>query len=265
MKKSALLFFACLTLAFLAWSFSIVNPASSFEVLGVTNTPADFTPTSLPTEALTSTPTAQPTNTPEPSLTPTLENTATPTATNAPTATSTPQGSTNQPTPKALPPMGNGEQKPDDQVLGSTVLRIRIPALGLDSVVKRVSYIQGAWDISNLGMEVGWLETTPLPGLSGNTVLVGHLNMKGGAQGPFYHLVQLEPGMEVVVNFDGVGFHYKITQKSVTELTDISPLQQTHLPRLTLVTCLESSWDPSARIYLKRQIIVAELVSIDEK
>jgi LPXTG-site transpeptidase (sortase) family protein len=266
MKKTTNLLFVCVTLALLAWCFTFIQPASSHDgALAVTNTPAVFTPTSLPTEVLTATPVPpQPSRTPLPSVTPLPSFTPTATSTFAPTASATPTLRATQ-TPHALPPMGIGGQKPDAFDHSGLDLRIRIPDLNLDSLVVKVPYTNGTWDISNLGVWAGWLDTTSRPELGGNTVLVGHLDMKGGAAGPFYQIEKLQPGAEIIVNSGQAAFHYRVTQKLVKELSDVSAVQESTRPLLTLVTCYQPSWNTAERIYTQRLIVVAELASITEQ
>ena len=257
MQKFVKAFFVSLVLVVLVWCFSLGRPASSSSVLAITNTPTVFTSTPVPTEILTSTPTLRPTSTAVPSATPTATAIPTATTTGVPAATNTPRPAAILPTPLALPPLGIGDILKESG-LDSPVTRIQIPALKLDSGVKRVTYAGGAWDISSLGRWVGWLETTSLPDLGGNTVLIGHLDLQGGADGPFLQLAQLKPGMEIVVTSEEILYHFRVIQQRVVESNDITVLDQTGFPKLTLLTCFEPSWDIKAQTYRQRLIIVAE-------
>jgi LPXTG-site transpeptidase (sortase) family protein len=250
MKKFLMIIFASITVALLASSFSISEAAMPSGVMGITSTPSEFTPTPLPTEMLTPTP-VQPTPPPN---------------TPVPTATQEPQhgGGDTQPTPETLPALGAGVEKPGKPDLSSSVMRIQIPNLGLDSAVEGVPLMDGTWDISNLGQEVGWLETSSQPNLGGNTVLIGHLNLIGGAVGPFADLNQLAPGMEIVVSADGIDYHYMITQMNITGEANISAQSQTDSPRLTLITCYRPSWDVTSQSYRRRLIVVAEPVGPEQ-
>jgi LPXTG-site transpeptidase (sortase) family protein len=248
MKKTVLLLFVSLTIVFLAATFTTGEAARPSEGLGVTSTPAEFTPTPLPTEELTAVPTVQPTDTPAPIV---------PTATKAPRRSSNPQ-----PTPEALPAMGMGEERAGEIHLDSPVTRIQIPKLGVDRAVIGVPLAGEGWDISGLGMEVGWLETSSQPMLGGNTVLVGHLDMKGGVAGPFVRLGDLVEGMEVVVSAGGVDYHYRVTGRTVTGPDDITAQIASKSPRLTLVTCYPPSWDIKTQEYRRRLVVVAEPIKV---
>jgi LPXTG-site transpeptidase (sortase) family protein len=247
MKKIVLLFFTGLLMASLAASFSISRTANASKAFAITSTPAEESPTPLPTEMLTATPLPPPTFTPVPTqmlVTPTKR----------------PQsgGGGGQPTPAEIPALGMGVTGTLVSDSDSPVTRLQISDLGLDSLVKRVPYDQGAWDITDLGLAPGWLETSSLPDLGGNTVLVGHLNEKGGIPGPFTHLDQLKPGSLINVYLGEDVFHYRVVQKDVKHADDTSALMNTQTPRLTLVTCYRPSWDAALQTYRQRLIVVAE-------
>jgi LPXTG-site transpeptidase (sortase) family protein len=239
---------------------------ASSNVRAVTNTPSESSPTPLPTEFLTSTPIIVP-PTLVPTPIPTFTSTVLPTQLSTPTlpkVTATPQSAPIQTTP-VLPALGLGEAGTADLTEGSPILRVVIPDLALDTLVDRVPYDAGNWDISNLGAWVGWLDGSSRPGLGGNTVLVGHLNIKWGAAGPFEKLWQLQPGAYIIVYTIDKVYIYQVKTLMVVAADDVSVLRDGDQPILTLLTCYPLSWDAVQRVYLKRQVVVAELSSFDNK
>ncbi len=276
MKKLIRLLLAGAGALALFWVFSMGRPVTSADVLAVTNTPTVFTATPLPTDVLTDTPTPTPvpptatytltaTQTATSPAIPTAGPSPTPTPTQVMVATLTPMRATLSPTPALLPATGIGELRPQDPPDPTSPLaRIVIPDLRLDQVVRRVAYTWGAWDISDLDQSVGWLETTSIPQLGGNTVLIGHLTLTGGVDGPFRHLDQLAPGAQVVVYAGGTAYHYRLMEQKVTSILDTAIVRDTTLPRLTLLSCYEPSWDPAVRFFRQRLVVVAELVRIGD-
>jgi LPXTG-site transpeptidase (sortase) family protein len=257
MKKFAILFLVGLSAAFLFSLVVIGSPANAREPLAVTSTPAEFSPTPLPTEFLTPTPTPLPTETPVPTSLP------------EPTSTPGPSGEST-PVPVTLPALGLASGSPPETdpgrpvagspVMGSPVTRLLVPEVGLDSPVELVPYDQGAWDISSLGVEVGWLETTSPPGLGGNTVLVGHLNLATGIPGAFALLHQVRPGMEIEVQVGDRVYRYRVVKQMLAKGSDTSIAAESLTPRLTLITCYRPSWDADSQTYLLRRVVVAEPV-----
>jgi LPXTG-site transpeptidase (sortase) family protein len=245
------LFFLGLLLALGLWSSDSETTVQS-NALGVTSTPAVDLPTELPTEELTSTPV--PTAIPQPTATPL------PAATATPEPKSHSQSSNPLPTPEALPNLGGAAATGGESLSLAPVDRVVIPNLGIDSPVVRVPYENGAWDLSRLGLSIGWLETTSLPNHVGSTVLISHLNLIGQGGGPFQKLTQLRHGADIFVDGDGVRYHYRVTEIHVIAATDVSVLASSGQSQLILMTCFPYSWNESSQHYLDRLVVIAEQV-----
>ncbi len=166
------------------------------------------------------------------------------------------------PTPERLPdyavptptlPPGAEEQEPDT----SPVVRIIIPALAVDTVVKYVPYDGRTWLIGGLKQEVAWMGDTSWPGLGGNTGLAGHLDLADGSSGPFGALSDLNVGEEIIVYTEENMYFYKMREQTVVEDYDLSVIEPTTAPQLTLITC--TGWDADLRLYLKRLVVFADL------
>ena len=119
----------------------------------------------------------------------------------------------------------------------------------------------GSWNVSRLGNNIGHLEGTSWLPDDGNVVLSGHVELAGGERGIFANLHELTVGERVVIQHDGVDYHYDIVSVGITEPTDLAPLYPTNdgINRLTLITC--GSYDFLSNSYLERVIVVAEQVS----
>ncbi len=99
---------------------------------------------------------------------------------------------------------------------------------------------------------------TALPGEPSNSVIVGHSSNDwwepGNYKFIFAHLDKLEAGDQIQVNYQKRKYVYQVSSKRVVEPTEVSVLQPTTDPILTLITCTPpgTSW--------KRLIITANQV-----
>lgn len=171
------------------------------------------------------------------------------------------------PTPLTLPdfpiptPTGTGLVGPDGgEADTSAIVRISIPAMRLVTNVKYVPFGGSTWLISGLKQEVAWMGDTSWPGVGGNTGLAGHVDLVTGARGPFWNLKDLKAGDEVVLQTLKKVYTYRVSRQAVVDDHDLSVIQPTSKPQLTLITC--TGWDTSLRVYLKRLVVFAELLSV---
>lgn len=167
--------------------------------------------------------------------------------------TPTPERLPDYPVPTPTLPPGAEEQEPDT----SPVVRIIIPALAVDTVVKYVPYDGRTWLIGGLKQEVAWMGDTSWPGLGGNTGLAGHLDLADGSSGPFGALSDLNVGEEIIVYTEENMYFYNMREQTVVEDYDLSVIEPTTKPQLTLITC--TGWDADLRLYLKRLVVFADL------
>jgi len=106
--------------------------------------------------------------------------------------------------------------------------RIQIPAIGIDAPI-----VQGdAWEQLKKG--VGQHIGTVNPGENGNIVLSAHNDIFGEL---FRHLDQLENGDEIVLHTSQRAYVYVIIRKKIVEPTDVSVMDSTKIPTITLVSC----------------------------
>lgn len=161
------------------------------------------------------------------------------------------------PMPTILASEGSGEPAADT----SSARRIVIPSLGVDTAVKYVPFNGLTWLIAGLRHEVAWLGETSWPGLGGNTVLAGHITVRGSGYGPFHNLYALSPGSKVLVFTDQAIYTYQVREQRIVEETDMSVTAQTEESQLTLITCTD--WNETVAAYLMRQVVFADLASVE--
>ncbi len=124
--------------------------------------------------------------------------------------------------------------------------RIVIPAIKVDWPV-----VEGdGWE--ELKQGIGHHAGSANPGERGNMVLSGHNDVYGE---PFRDLEIIEIGKEVLVYAGANAFRYVIKAKRVVAPTDLSPLDPSRTPIVTLITCTPY------RIDTMRLIVIGELTS----
>ncbi len=147
-----------------------------------------------------------------------------------------------------------GDPGPDT----SAVVRIAIPSIFLDTVVKYVPFDGTTWMISGLREEIAWLGNTSWPGLGGNTGLAGHVTVAGMGDGPFRHLEELREGEVVILYTEKNIYTYHVRESKIIEDSDMSVTSPTSNDQITLITC--TNWDDQEKIYLNRLVVFADLV-----
>jgi sortase A len=108
-------------------------------------------------------------------------------------------------------------------------------------------------------MEVAWLGNTSWPGLGSNTVLAGHVTVRGLGNGPFRYLDQLKAGDELIVYTEQKIYTYNVREQQVVEEDAMWVTEPTGSSQLTLITC--TAWDRDQQAYLKRLIVFSDLVT----
>ena len=122
---------------------------------------------------------------------------------------------------------------------------IEIPAVGLATRV-----LEGS-DARILGLAVGHIPGTALPGPSGNTGLAGHRDTY------FRSLRRIKVGDEIRLTTVAGTFKYRVVSLHVVLPTAIEVLNDTQQPTLTLVTCYPFDFIGAAP---QRLIVHAEMV-----
>ena len=125
-------------------------------------------------------------------------------------------------------------------------IRIRIPAIGVDAPV-----VEGVgWEQLKKG--VGHLIASANPGENNNVVLSAHNDIFGEL---FRHLDRLAEGDEVILHTQTQGFTYRVVYWRIVQPTEISVMEPTREPIVTLISCYPYLVDN------QRIVVVAELVS----
>ena len=151
-----------------------------------------------------------------------------------------------QPTSQAYEQMGN--------------LWFEIPTLGIKENIVGVPMVNGKFDVSWLGNQIGWLDSTAYPGLAGYSVLTGHVYDANGQPGSFRWLARLTYNDDVIVHINGQRLIYRV--RSVVEQADPDTLwkgiKHEQNPWVMLITC--RGYDEKTNTYRWRTVVRAVLV-----
>jgi LPXTG-site transpeptidase (sortase) family protein len=134
--------------------------------------------------------------------------------------------------------------------------RVVIPTIGLDSKVIQLGTTldrrgQIAWETAPFA--VGQHKGLAGPGQNGNMVLSGHISSPNeGAV--FHHLPELQLGQGVIVSTEERQYLYRVTWIQTVTPDQVSVLDATPDPTLTLITCVPDG------IYSHRLVVTAHLV-----
>lgn len=180
------------------------------------------------------------------------------------------------PAPPSLATATEGTQTPRDEqpaerpstaVVASTELSLSIPAIDVQSVLNPLGLDgAGALEVPARGPhydEAAWFTGSPYPGETGPTVLLGHVNGRGGAPSVFYRLAELGIGDVVTVSRpDGTKVTFEVYDSQRYQ-KDEFPTQavygDTAGSELRVITC-GGDWDASVGHYRDNVVVYARLV-----
>lgn len=111
-------------------------------------------------------------------------------------------------------------------------VRLRIPAMSLDSPVHEVTVNMGEWQVSP--MDIGHHYGTGNPGQTGNVVLAGHRDINSAL---FRDLDRLGPDDDIFVSNSLGEYHYRVTESYVVGPDHTEVMASTDDKRITLITC----------------------------
>ena len=111
---------------------------------------------------------------------------------------------------------------------GDAVAIINIDKIGVHKAV-----VEGV-GLGDLRKGPGHYPGTPLPGQAGNAAIAGHRTTYGA---PFFRLDELHDGDAIAITTRGGTYHYVVDKTMIVKPTDVSVLDTTTAPHLTLTTC----------------------------
>jgi sortase (surface protein transpeptidase) len=174
------------------------------------------------------------------------------------------QGSLSAESPPPLPSAPTWEVAPAQRDAAARPLRVRIPAIDVDSALIDIAVDTAGELIPPESAAVaGWFAAGPAPGALGPALLAGHVDSRLGP-GVFFRLADLAAGDVVEVErADGTTARFAVASVARTPKTAFPTdlvYAPTPGPELRLVTC-GGTFDRSARSYRDNVIVEAVLIT----
>jgi sortase A len=110
--------------------------------------------------------------------------------------------------------------------------RLVIPKIEVDAPVVQTPPAGGVWQVAD--WSVGHLSTTPNPGVAGNGAYAAHDDIKGEI---FKRVGELTPGDKILIYTRHAVVAYAVTRQITVDPSNISPLNPTTQPTVTLISC----------------------------
>jgi LPXTG-site transpeptidase (sortase) family protein len=143
----------------------------------------------------------------------------------------------------------------------ATDFELRIPSLGVSTQIVSVPAVDGAWDVSWLGDQAGYLEGSAFPTWLGNSLITGHVWDSYNEPGVFADLHALKHGDQIEIYASGQTYLFEVRESSLVSPSDLSVMRGGDgYAWITLITC--EGYDSHAKEYLFRRAVRAVLVDV---
>ena len=140
---------------------------------------------------------------------------------------------------------------------------LEIPSLGIKSPIVGVPLNSaGEWDVTWLGNQIGWLNSTAFPTWNGNSAITAHATDANGKPGLFADLGQMSWGNKVIIHSWGQAYTFEVRSVSLWTSPTSTWAVEKHEenPWLTLITC--RGYNEKLDKYNYRTVVRAVLVSV---
>ena len=127
-----------------------------------------------------------------------------------------PPTSTTVPPPATVPPAGEA-----------------LAIINIDKIGVHKAVVEGV-GVGDLRKGPGHYPGSPIPGQPGNAAIAGHRTTYGA---PFFRLDELKVGDPIVITTRTGTYHFAVDRTLVVKPTDVSVLDSTAVPHITLTTC----------------------------
>ncbi|WP_198655342.1 class F sortase [Streptomyces geranii] len=179
--------------------------------------------------------------------------------------TGTAQPGTTTPPPPSASASTNTSAKSVRAVGRSAPVRLRIPAIGVDTPVMRLGLAaDGSVEVPPVADHdlAGWYEHSPTPGMTGPSVILGHVTVGAYGDGVFHDLARLRRGERITARLEnGTETEFTVTSLRTVAKADF-PTEDVYgnvsRPELRLITC---GGPRDANGYLDNVIVFAALTS----
>lgn len=141
-------------------------------------------------------------------------------------------------------------------------VRLRIPVINVDASIQYVGVTKnGAMDVPDNSVDVGWFKIGPRPGEKGSAVISGHFDGKNSEVGVFAGLDTLKSGDRVyIANSNGSTTTFVVRESRTYDpgyADDVFRASDT--AHLNLITC-DGVWDRAKKSYSKRLVVFTDML-----
>ena len=140
-------------------------------------------------------------------------------------------------------------------------MRLEIPSLGVNIPIVGVRQTKTGWDLTWLGNNAGYLESSAYPTWQGNTVLTAHVLDSRNVPGPFANVNQLKENNLIYIHVNELTYVYRVEENLLVSPFEIDKVfKHEDYDWLTLVTC--ENYYKMTKTYLSRRVVRAVLISV---
>lgn len=141
-------------------------------------------------------------------------------------------------------------------------MRLKIPQISVDAAIEYVGLTsQGAMEVPNSIVAVGWFGLGVRPGEKGSAVIAGHFNGKKGEEGVFAKLSQLKAGDKLyTIDNKGASLAFVIREiRTFDPGYEDNVFSRNDSAHLNLITC-DGTWNAFKKSYSKRLVVFADII-----
>ncbi len=144
---------------------------------------------------------------------------------------------------------------------GELPKRLRIPALGIDALIKHVGITEdGRMATPGNFTDTGWYKYGTVPGFVGSAVIDGHVDNALALDGVFKRVGELRAGDEIYIDTASSTPLRFVVQEVASYLASEVPLERVFeardTARLNLITCT-GDWNKDKNEYAERLVVYA--------
>ncbi|HWY79766.1 MAG TPA: class F sortase [Candidatus Sulfotelmatobacter sp.] len=140
-------------------------------------------------------------------------------------------------------------------------VRLLIPAINVNADIQYVGVTaNGAMEVPNNIVDVGWFKLGSRPGEIGSAVISGHLDGKNGEAGVFANLDKLKTGEKIYIkDSKGTLQAFVVKESRIFNPGYVDKIfSKNDSAHLNLITC-DGVWNKAQNSYSKRLVVFADI------
>ena len=148
------------------------------------------------------------------------------------------------------------------KTITASLMRLKIPKIKIDTNLEQTGLtLQGSVGVPKSILNAAWFNASPVPGKTGNSVVVGHFGYINGVAAIFNSLTKLKPGDKVYVATEN-GSSTTFVVKKIQSYSQSAKVPEVFISNdgkahLNLITC-NGVWNKVTKSYSKRLIVFTD-------